>query len=799
MRIPQSTYRLQITHDFDLATAARTVEYLHELGVDWVYLSPLLTAQKGSAHGYDVADHWSIDPARGGAAGLARLAAKARQLGMGIMVDIVPNHVGIGHPWENRWWWDVLARGRESVYATAFDVDWEAGGDRLLLPVVADADLLEDGTVGHLSVVGDELRYHEQRFPLASGSLRSPGEDANVVHDRQHYQLVGWREADRDLNYRRFFAVNTLAAIRVEDRAWFTLSHGEIRRWFDDGLVDGLRVDHIDGLRAPRRYLDDLAELTGGAYVLVEKILALEEDDEHGVTIEALPPDWATAGTTGYEALALIDRVLVDPAGEPSLTALEDRLRGAPVDWAAMVREGKLAVAHGMLSSEVRRIARDLLRELPAVVAPDIHNIVDGLAEVMAELDVYRTYLPFGVEHLERAFAAAAAARPDLESVLAIIQPLLADPEAPSAQRFQQTSGMVMAKGVEDNSFFRWSRLTSLNEVGGDPAVFSVSVERFHELMAERQRDWPEALTAGTTHDTKRGEDTRARITVLSEVPDAWRDAIDELMTLMPVRDRGFAHLLSQAVVGAWPTTPARLHTYAEKAMREAGEHTWWTAPSPAYEGTFQANVDAIFTSPEVADVLDRMLRIVVGPGRSNALAAKLLSITVPGVPDLYQGSELWEHSLVDPDNRRPVDYGARIELLGQLAAGARPMLTGDLEDDGAVKLLVTRVGLTLRRDHPELFTGYAPLLAAGAAAKHVVAFDRGGAITVVTRLPVGLATSGGWADTSLPLPEGSWQDLVSGREVVAESGATPLATLLEHYPVALLVRRPHPEHLGLA
>jgi malto-oligosyltrehalose synthase/malto-oligosyltrehalose trehalohydrolase len=797
-RTPSSTYRLQITEDFDLVAAARTLAYLHELGVDWVYLSPLLASESGSEHGYDVSDHRAIDPSRGRASGLAALASEARRLDMGVIVDIVPNHVGVARPWENEWWWHVLTHGQESPYASAFDIDWAAGGGKLRIPVVGDDDLLTDPSTGsgeparidHLQVLGGELHYHDQRFPLAPDTARGGDEDPNAVHARQHYELVGWRQADRTLNYRRFFAVNTLVAIRVEDPEWFAKSHSEIRRWFDEGLVDGLRVDHPDGLRDPGRYLEDLAGLTGGAYVLVEKILSLREGDADGAVVEELPSTWATAGTTGYDALALIDRVLVDPAGEAPLTALENRLRGVEVDWRRLVHDGKLTVAEGILNSEVRRIAREVIAGLDRADHPDPDHLAGAVAEVLADFEVYRSYLPEGREHLDRAFGFAWEHRPDLGGMLDALYPVLADGASAPAQRFQQTSGMVMAKGVEDRAFYRWARLTSLNEVGGDPSLFSVPVDAFHELMQVRQLEWPLAMTAGTTHDTKRGEDVRARISVLAEVPELWAQALGELLALVPVPDPGFGNLLWQAILGAWPAGRDRLHTYAEKAMREAGEHTAWTEPDAGYEAAIQACVDAVFDDARVADVLLRVLDVVAGPGRSNALAAKLLDLTVPGVPDLYQGSELWELSLVDPDNRRPVDFSVRAGLLATVRTGARPALSSGVDDDGAAKLLLCHQALTLRRDHPDLFTGYAPLEAQGPAAGHLVGFDRGGAISLATRLPVGLAAAGGWRGTWIRLPEGRWRDLVSGHRVLAdEQGGVLLADVLAQYPVALLVR----------
>jgi (1->4)-alpha-D-glucan 1-alpha-D-glucosylmutase len=731
MRIPRSTYRLQITPGFDLYAAARVLPYLHELGVDWVYLSPVLQAAEGSSHGYDVVDPTRVDSARGGPEGLAALSAEARRLGMGVLVDIVPNHMGVADPGQNPWWWDLLARGRDSDYADAFDVDWDAFDGRVLVPVLGD-----DG--------------------------EEPG--AAYPQPAEHYEWVSWRRGDQELNYRRFFTITTLAGVRVEEPWVFDESHREIRRWFDEALVDGLRVDHPDGLRDPERYLSDLARLTADAYVVVEKIL------EPG---EALPGSWATAGTTGYDALGVIDRVLVDPAGQARLDALEARLRGGGVDWADLTHDTRRAVADGPLLAEVRRIVRELQ---PSLVGPGGRQgagvgtaaLEDAVAEVLANFPVYRSYLPVGAEHLDDAIAAATARRPDLTASFDELERVLSDPAHPAALRFQQTSGMVMAKGVEDCAFYRYSRLTSLNEVGGDPSSFARGADAFHRWMAARQRDWPHALTATTTHDTKRSEDTRARITALAEVPDDWEAALDRLLALAPLPDPGFGSLVWQAVVGAWPASRERLHGYAEKAMREAAEHTTWTDPDPAYERTVHTAVDAAFDSAQVRDVVDGLVAVLDEPGRSNGLALKLLALTSPGVPDVYQGTELWDHSLTDPDNRRTVDYDDRVALL---ADGSHP------------KLRVTAAALRLRRDSPDLFTSYAAVTATGPAADHVLAFDRGGAVTVVTRLPVELGRRGGWGDTVLDL-DGRWRDVVTGRVV-----GTRVDDVLRELPVALLVR----------
>jgi (1->4)-alpha-D-glucan 1-alpha-D-glucosylmutase len=345
---------------------------------------------------------------------------------------------------------------------------------------------------------------------------------------------------------------------------------------------------------------------------------------------------------------------------------------------------------------------------------------------------------------------------------------------------------MVMAKGVEDCAFYRSSRLTSLTEVGGDPSVFAMTSEEFHHAMELRQAHWPHAMTTLSTHDTKRGEDVRARIAVLAERPERWSETVRRLLELAPLPDAGFGNLLWQAIVGAWPASRERLHGYAEKAMREAGDRTTWTAPDEDYEAAVHRAVDAAFDDRVVRDLLEELVAELAGPGWSNAISAKVVALTMPGVPDVYQGSELWEQSLVDPDNRRPVDFEARAGLLASLPDRDPAPLSGAVDDRGLAKLQLTALALRLRRDRPELFTSYDALAAAGPAAGHALAFDRGGAITVATRLPVGLAARGGWDGTTLALPHGSWADAVTGRTF---SGEAPLAHVLGEHPAAILVR----------
>jgi (1->4)-alpha-D-glucan 1-alpha-D-glucosylmutase len=767
-RTPVSTYRLQISADFPLDAAAGVADYLRDLGADWAYLSPLLAATPGSTHGYDVVDPTVVDADRGGREGLERFAGTARSLGLGVLVDIVPNHMGVGVPAANPWWWDVLRLGRESPWAGHFDIDWDAGGGRLLIPMLGETPE-EAAAAGTLRVEGEELRYHDHRFPLAPGTGSG---DVLEVLDRQHYDLAHWTRADAELNYRRFFAVTELAAVRVEVPPVFDDTHREIVRWIRDGLADGLRVDHPDGLADPGGYLDRLAEATGGAYTLVEKIL------ERG---EPLPPFWATAGTTGYDALAEIDRVLVDERGRVALDRLDADLRGARRDWIDLIHDTKRSIADGILRAEVLRLARDLLSEQPE--AGDPGSLADALAEVLACFPVYRSYLPYGAEHLEEALDAAARRRPELAAPLAVVGAALRDPGRRVAVRFQQTSGMVMAKGVEDTAFYRVSRLASLTEVGGDPEQFSIGVDDFHAGQQARLAALPGSMTTLSTHDTKRGEDTRARISAIAEMPHEWTGFVARRRLAINLDDGPFENLLWESVVGAWPREREALHGYAEKAAREAGTATTWSRPDTGFEDELHRLVDSLFDDPVTRADVEVMTARLLQAGWSNGLAAKVLQITGPGVPDVYQGSELWERSLVDPDNRRPVDFAKRRRLLARLDGGDLP----PIDASGAAKLLVTSRSLRARRDRPELFDRYLPLQAFGSAAAHVVAADRGGAIPIVTRLPIGLERAGGWGDTVLPVPAGRYRDVFTGATV--DGAEVLLASVLERYPVALLLR----------
>ncbi|MFC7278072.1 malto-oligosyltrehalose synthase [Paractinoplanes rhizophilus] len=752
---PSSTYRVQVRPDFPLSAAGALADYLADLGVSHLYTAPILTAVPGSAHGYDVVDHRFVSPALGGSSALADLSEALRAADLGLVVDIVPNHAGVAVPHANPTWWDVLKNGQKSEFAGFYDIDWSRG--RILLPVLGDAP----GELDKLTVEDGELRYYDKRYPIAEGTGDGTPRE---IHDRQHYELVAWPRGDAELNYRRFFSITDLAGLRVEDEAVFDATHAEILRWNAAGMIDGLRVDHPDGLRDPGEYFTRLHAAAPGAWLVVEKIL------EPGEQL----PAWPVAGTTGYDALAEVCGVFVDPSTETFFDTLQHHLTGTQVSWQDQVHEAKLAAATTMFAAELARLAR---------LVPEIEPAPKALAELAACFPVYRSYLPFGGRHLAQARAEAGRRRPQLIPVLDALTARLRVPTDELAVRFQQYTGAVMAKGVEDTAFYRWTRFTARNEVGNDPARFGVTLDEFHELTEERQRAWPAAMTALSTHDTKRSEDVRARLAVLAEVPGDWTEVVRRWVRIAPLPDPSLAHLIWQAAVGAWPISRERLHAYAVKAAREAATATTWTHPDERFEVRLREMVDRIYDDPALHEEITGFVDSITPPGWSNALGQKAVQLTMPGVPDVYQGSELWDYSLVDPDNRRPVDFAARRAVLARLDDGWLP----PVDEGGAAKLLVTSRALRLRRQRPELFTGYRPIFAEGRVGDHCLAFDRGGAVTVATRLPVGLARHGGWGDTTLALDGHSWTEVFTGTSY--GGNRLSMAELLRTYPVALLVK----------
>ena len=749
MPVPSSTYRLQINRDFTLHDAAQLVDYLAALGAGAVYLSPILQSTVGSAHGYDTTDVARVDVDRGGEKGFRAVLDAAREAGLGVVVDLVPNHLGISVPAENPAWWDVLQHGRASAYADWFDIDWSRG--RILVPMLG-----EDQT---LQVVAGELRYFEHRFPLAPGT-GTDGDDPAAVHERQHYELVHHSRGNRELNYRRFFAVTTLAGVRVEDPAVFDATHALVRSWVDVGIA-GLRIDHPDGLVDPAEYLDRLRQLAPQVWITVEKILEATEE---------LPARWPVAGTTGYDAMREVNGVFIDPDQAAGFTELYQRLTGDPRSIADHVEQGKRMVVETLLPAEVRRMA---------ALVPEVADAGPALAEVAVAFEVYRSYLPDGVENLDRALALAAQRRPELTETLTALSPRMHDPADELARRLQQLSGATMAKGVEDTAYYRYARFLALNEVGGDPGRFGIPPAEFHALQARRQATQPEAMTGLSTHDTKRGEDVRARLAVLAEIGDQWSSFAAEFIRATAVPNRAFGYFLAQTLVGTGSIARDRMHAYAEKAMREASDGTSWTEPDPGFEAAVHEAVDLAYDDVRLRTAWDHIDGLITEPGWVNALGQKLVQLTMPGVPDHYQGTEVWENSLVDPDNRRQVDFAALRDLLAAVQQVRFP-----IDASGAVKLWVTHRALVARRDRADLFTGYIPVEADGPQAQHLVAFDRGGAITLATRLPVGLVRTGGWGSTELEL-RAPVTDALTG---AAYRGRTAVADLLHRYPVALLL-----------
>jgi (1->4)-alpha-D-glucan 1-alpha-D-glucosylmutase len=811
-RVPVSTYRLQLRDSFGFAQAAAQADYLAALGVTHAYLSPILQANPGSPHGYDVVDHSRVSTDLGGEDAFRAMVETFHRNHLGVVVDVVPNHMARPTPESlNAQLWSVLHLGRRSPYAHWFDVDWDAQDGRLLMPILAgpvekclddliiDTALRDSGQHGHS---GPVLRYFDHVLPLRDGVADLP---LGVLLAQQHYRLTDWHDAATQLNWRRFFDIDTLIAIRVEDPDVFSATHEVLFRLVNEGLIDGLRVDHPDGLADPAGYLDRLAAATGNAWVVVEKILAQGEE----------LPDWRCAGTTGYDTLALVGGLFVDPAGAEPLTEAYVRFTGGSSDFAAVERDAKQYIADGTFAAELSRLTRVFARGYPALDfgASDLHDV---LVAMLAEFGVYRAYVTPGQPPPDAAAAIVRAAAdracdhlderlyPVLDAVCAAVLGLggaAADASQQAARdelvvRFGQTTGPVLAKGVEDTAFYRWSRLTGLNEVGGDPDVFGVSPAWFHAEAGRLAARWPATLTTLSTHDTKRQEDVRARLAVLAEWPQEWAHQVGEWHGLARWLTDGAAaqaterapepdleYLTWQTLVGAWLIGGERLSAYLGKAMHEAKTRTSWTVPRAGYESAVLGLADAVTGDPELTAAIAGFVARTAPDARVNSLGAKLVQLTMPGVADVYQGCELTGLSLVDPDNRRPVDYQRRRRLLAALADHPDAAVGLDAE-----KLLVTSRALGLRRDHPDWFAGgYTPLSCDGPAAEHAVAFVRGEhAVTVVTRLPAGLRRRGGWADTALPLPDLHWRDVLTG---VRHAGTRPpLAELFRRLPVALLI-----------
>lgn len=810
----RATYRVQLSSSFTFDDAAALVPYLAALGVSHLYFSPYLAAVPGSAHGYDVTDHSGLNPELGGEEGFGRLRAALDRYGMGHIADVVPNHMALGH--HNALWWEVLRFGRASPCARFFDIDWEPPDHRLLnkvlLPVLGShygraleaGELRIDERNGELVVT-----YFEHVFPVAPGTVRELGlegdpatiaarlnSEPGLLHallERQHYRLAHWR-TDLEVNYRRFFDINEMVALRTEDPEVFEAVHALYIALLDDDALDGLRIDHIDGLGSPRAYLERLRTRAEDAYIVVEKILGPGEE---------LPADWPVEGTTGYGFMNLVLGLFVDPAAEEAFDELYRALTGDDEPYRAVLERAKAEALQGMLAADLERLTASLAQVCEGHLRHRDHpraSLRAALTEVLAALDVYRTYAdPFAGTvseadraAIERAVRRAARRDPSLDpELLELIRSLVClehegEAEARFVVRLQQTSGPAMAKGAEDTAFYRYTRFIALNEVGGDPACFGRAPKEVHEALERAAAAWPRAMLATATHDTKRGEDVRARLALLSEVPERWartvRGWFEANARHRPtgVPDPATEYLLYQTLVGAYPLELSRALAYMAKASKEAKVHTSWTQPNEAYNAALAAFVEALYGDGSFMAALAAFSEPLIEPGRVNSLAITLIKALGPGIPDIYQGCEVWDLDLVDPDNRRPLAGAKLADLLARIA-DATPEDALRLADVGAPKLYLLRHALALRA-RLDLPDEHVPLKVSGAGAAHVFAFARGDVAVVVPRLVLSRPPDHGQA--RVELPPGRWRNVLTG-----EKASEVVGELFARFPVALLQR----------
>lgn len=810
--VPTATYRLQLGAGFTFADAAQHVDYYASLGVSHLYLSPILQAAPGSTHGYDVVDHAQIWDVLGGRDGLTQFAHRAHEAGLGLIADIVPNHMGVPTPaWHNRQLWSVLAQGQASPYAHWFDIDWGSGDNALLMPLLGD----RIGTVlarGELSTdtirtpAGDEhvLRYWDHVLPIRPGTENLPLADL-VSH--QHYRLCYWRVADEELNYRRFFDVGSLVAVRVEQEDVFAATHELIIDLVREGTIDGLRVDHVDGLADPGAYLDALYAATEGAWIVVEKILAPDEP---------LAPGLRCAGTTGYETCWRLGAVHTDPAGLHILSSLMREVAGdSSEDFDPMVRRAKAEVIAGPLLAEVNRLSALAADVCAADVRLRDHTqgaLRDCLVELLVAADRYRYYTDRSDATAENALQASAerARRSlplDKHDTLDVILDLLLGREVGSAGqtrraerdefivRFQQTCGAVHAKGVEDTAFYRWTQLLSTCEVGGDPLQFSLSHTHFHAWCEYLAASMPLTLTSLTTHDNKRSADTRIALAAISEYAEEFatleRSLREATASARPAElDGRTEHILWQILAATFDgdtLPPDRLAQFLLKAMREAKTHTTWTEPNPDYEDAVLAFAAMVRADEAVISLLAGWQDLVATSVNATTLALTATWLTLPGIPDVYQGTEAVRRMLVDPDNRGEVDYLYLRSLAEQTT------IDPDSTDIAAQKFALTRALLQLRARRPACFiepgAGYVPL---ATTSGNVLSFARTAGqeahvVTIAARLHRDVTEMGGWGQHTVQLPEGTWRDVLTGAQVSGETA--DVAALLAVHPVAVLER----------
>jgi (1->4)-alpha-D-glucan 1-alpha-D-glucosylmutase len=859
-----STYRLQVTREFPISSVTALVGYFDDLGVSHLYLSPLLAARAGTTHGYDVVDHTRLNPELGTETELYALAAALHARQMGIVLDIVPNHMAAVA--ENPFWDDLLERGKSSRYAEWFDVDWEAPGadGKVVLPVLGDelqAVVARGELRLHIRDTGARIAYADATFPLDPATLpkelllaqwdpaamdaaeewAAGGEGRarmGALLDAQHYRLTFWRRAAAEANYRRFFDVNDLVALRMESEEVFDATHALILKWVREGILDGLRVDHVDGLRVPSWYLGKLRSTVDAMQhadaperfpLVVEKILSGDE---------RLPNEWPVDGTTGYDFMNEIEEIFLDPAGVRAIEhEYRAQRRNPALRFAELAREGKRRILNESLAPDVARVAR-----LAHAWRADetVEAYAAAIVEVIAQLDVYRTYVsePGLVSDADRrvittAFTRARECAHANDRALTLLESaFLAAPSAGDTlradlvMRFQQTSGPAMAKGVEDTALYVYVPLVSRNEVGGDPdRPLDGAQQRAHASNAARQRDWPRTMLATNTHDTKRSADLRSRLDVLTTMPDEWARYVTRWRRLnrshkqvvdgRPSPDPNTEYLYYQTLLGIWPAprrerraddlpgrdwrarARERLLAYMLKAAREAKLRTSWTENDVQYEKALDTFVRATLEPSEDAPFLSdvaRLTALVADNGFRTALARLVLHCTSPGVPDVYQGDELWNFTLVDPDNRRPVDYSSRAALLETTAPETlRPALSGEspLSDD-RVKMAFTARLLRFRREHVTLLTAgdYLPLLIGPADPNDLFAYARrvgdAACITLARTRPL---RPGKQEATAVALPDelaGEWHSVLTGRVIeMARRGPQLTVDLSDLIPVS--------------
>jgi (1->4)-alpha-D-glucan 1-alpha-D-glucosylmutase len=888
LRIPCSTYRLQLHKDFTFDDAAGIADYLRSLGVSHVYSSPYLQAAPGSMHGYDVVDHQGVNKELGGSEAHTRFCAKLGEAGLGQVLDIVPNHMSLGK--ENKYWWDVLENGTSSRYASFFDIDWQPQEERLrdkvLVPILGDqyGRVLQSGGItvvrrgikfqvecaGQtlpvsppslpviLSRAAEYARSDTLSFLAASfGRLPAPeyvdrrtilarhrdkvvlftllerlcAEQPEIFEamdhavaelngnldalddflNQQNYRLAYWKTADQQLSYRRFFDVNTLIGLRVERDYVFEETHALVLDWLKRGVLDGVRVDHPDGLRDPLEYLKRLRDRAPDAWVVGEKIL------EPG---EFLRESWPIQGTTGYDFLNVAAGVLVAPEGMVELTSVYGDFTNEITDFHSIAHEKKISVTQEGLGSDVNRLTSLFVeiceenRDRRDYTQAEVRR---AIREVAACFAIYRTYVvperdeitDEDINQITQATECAKQQRPDIDDDLfdflrdVLTMVVKGKKENEFVLRFQQFTGPVMAKGVEDTAFYCYNRLTGMNEVGSDPGRNGLSVAEFHAYCEKMQATHPLTMTALSTHDTKRSDDVRARLAVLSEIPGRFNSAVQRWSRmnsafrtgkrgLPAMPDRNTEYLYYQTLIGAWPLPMDRAQAYMLKAVREAKQHTTWVANNKEFEDALRMFIELTLNYAPFLRELQQFVARVQDAGRVNSLTQQLLKHTAPGVPDLYQGTELWDLSLVDPDNRRPVDYGLRKRLLCELKrmkvedVAAQVMMRAD---EGLPKMWTIHKALELRRERPDCFGAdaeYTPLEVDGDKHDHVIAYLRGeDVVTVVPRLTLKLG--GAWKDTMVVLPKGRWRNRLTGGSV--EGGVITMRLLMKDFPVALLVR----------